>query len=278
MNLEKDLFFLSPLDELSQEYLQSPLREVFFEIVWLQDEKPLHFIKNEAPPAQGDWMYLIPPSRTPRPSKSGHKGVLIAFHKSVLDYEVQEFSMDVYRLFFGKGYGNFSTMLLEAEASRTLGNMLQVMQAEYENQEKNFLILRALLKAFLLKLIQYKSLVFTGQDLQEKRVHHFLLLLEHHFREEKSVEFYADKLNVTAKRLNQILKKKLGKTITQLLQERLLQEARHELIISKQTIKEIAYALGFEDNSYFSRFFRKKTGLTPEQFQKQAKAKVSVLK
>ena len=139
MNLEKDLFFISPLAELSQEYLKSPLRDVFFEIAWLQDEKPLHYIKDDAIPVQGNWMYLIPPGRTPRPSKSGHKGILIAFHKSVLDYEVQEFSMDVYRLFFGKGFGNFSTLLLEAETSRTLEHILQVMQEEYKEQEKTSL-------------------------------------------------------------------------------------------------------------------------------------------
>jgi AraC-like DNA-binding protein len=275
MNLEKDLFFISALDELSQDYLKNPQRDVFFEIVWLQDDRPLHFIKDDALRVKGDWMYLLPPNRSPRPSKSGRKGRLIAFHKSVLDYEVKEFSLDVYRLFFGKGFGGFSTLLLEEEINRSLENILLVMEDEYKQQEKNFLVLRALLKAFLLKLIQYKTLAFTGQDLQEKRVYHFLLLLEHHYREEKSVAFYADKLNISAKRLNQVLKQKLGKTITQLLQERVLQEAKYELILSEQTIKEIAYTLGFEDNSYFSRFFRKQTGLTPEQFQKQAKAKVS---
>ncbi|MCY1560698.1 Arabinose operon regulatory protein [compost metagenome] len=86
--------------------------------------------------------------------------------------------------------------------------------------------------------------------------------------------FYADKLNITPKRLNQILKQKTGKTITQLLQERLVVEARQQLIVSAKTIQEVGYSLGFEDRSYFSRFFKKMTGQTPEQFQKQAKERI----
>ncbi|SFH16711.1 helix-turn-helix domain-containing protein [Pontibacter chinhatensis] len=274
MNPQKDLFFISPINAIPQVFFESPYREDYFEIAWLKDEEPIHFIKDEALYIKGDWMYLIPANRSPRPTKSGKKGTLIAFHKSVLDYEVKEFTLDVIRLFLGKGAGSFSTILLEEDMTTTLEGILRILKNEYGEQQNNFLVLKALLKAFLLKLMQYKAQTFTSQGLNEKRVYHFLLLLEHHFREEKSVGFYADKLNITPKRLNQILKQKTGKTITQLLQERTVVEAKKEIIISEQTIKEIGYSLGFEDRSYFSRFFKKMTGQTPEQFQKQAKERI----
>ncbi|WP_187263956.1 helix-turn-helix domain-containing protein [Pontibacter beigongshangensis] len=274
MNPDQDLFLLSPLDAPLQAYFESPFREDYFEIAWLKDEEPMHFVKEETLRIKGDWMYLIPANRSPRPSKSGKKGMLIAFHKSVLDYEVKEFALDVIRLFLGKGTGSFSTILLEEDMATSLDSILRILQDEYEQQQKNLLVLKALLKAFLLKLMQYKTQTLTRHGLDEKRVYHFLLLLEHHFREEKSVIFYADKLNITPKRLNQILKQKTGKTITQLLQERIVVAAKQQLVISAQTIQEVGYSLGFEDRSYFSRFFKKKTGQTPEQFQKQAKERI----
>ncbi|MDO6391701.1 AraC family transcriptional regulator [Pontibacter sp. BT731] len=274
MNPEKDLFFISPLDAPLQVYFENPEREDYFEIAWLKDEEPIHFIKEGAPRIKGDWLYLIPANRTPRPRKTGKKGMLVAFHKSVLDYEVKEFTLDVIRLFLGKGTGSFSTILLEEDMVVTLESLLWIIKDEYEQQQKNFLVLKTLLKAFLLKLMQYKTQTLTRQGLHEKRVYHFLLLLEHHFREEKSVTFYADKLSITPKRLNQILKQKTGKTITQLLQERLVVEAKQELVLSAKNIQEIGYSLGFDDRSYFSRFFKKMTGQTPEQFQKQAKERI----
>ena len=274
MSPEKELFFISPLDAPLTAYFESPAREDYFEIAWLKDEEPIHFIQEGTPRVKGDWLYLIPANRSPRPRKSGKKGTLIAFHKSVLDYEVKEFSLDVIRLFLGKGAGSFSTILLEEDMAVTLESILWIIKDEYEQQQENFLVLKALLKAFLLKLMQYKVQTLTRQGLNEKRVYHFLLLLEHHFREEKAVAFYADKLNITPKRLNQILKQKTGKTITQLLQERLVVEARQQLIASAKTIQEVGYSLGFDDRSYFSRFFKKMTGQTPEQFQKQAKERI----
>ncbi|WP_266205953.1 helix-turn-helix domain-containing protein [Pontibacter kalidii] len=274
MNPESDLFFISPLDAPLQMFFENPAREDYFEIAWLKDEEPIHFIKEDTLRIKGDWMYLIPPNRSPRPRKSDKKGTLLAFHKSVLDYEAKEFMLDVIRLFLGKGAGSFSTILLDEDMAVTLENFLRIIKVEYEQQQQNFLVLKTLLKAFLLKLMQYKTLTITGQGLNEKRVYHFLLLLEHHFREEKSVTFYSDKLNITPKRLNQILKEKTRKTITQLLQERIVVEAKQELVISAKTIQEIGYSLGFEDRSYFSRFFKKMTGQTPEQFQKQAKERI----
>ncbi|WP_244526744.1 helix-turn-helix domain-containing protein [Pseudozobellia thermophila] len=62
--------------------------------------------------------------------------------------------------------------------------------------------------------------------------------------------------HISAKRLNQILKEKLDKTGVQLIHNRLMLEAKRQILHSENTIKEIAYNLGFKDHSHFSRFFK----------------------
>ena len=73
-------------------------------------------------------------------------------------------------------------------------------------------------------------------------------------------------MNLSEKHLNRMSKECLNKTTTELIAERIVLEAKRLLIHSKQTISEIANELGYEDNSYFSRFFKKHTEQTPAQF------------
>lgn len=146
-------------------------------------------------------------------------------------------------------------IFIDGETSRSLTAILNIIQEERSQNDDNLLLLRTLLKAFLLKLMASSKQQLISPDLNEKRIYQFLLLLENHYATEKKVDFYAEKLNLSPKRMNQILKQKLGKTINQILQERLLIEAKHLLFLGKDSIKEISFRLGFHDSSYFSRFF-----------------------
>jgi AraC-like DNA-binding protein len=97
----------------------------------------------------------------------------------------------------------------------------------------------------------------------------YLKLIERYYVQEKSVAFYARKLHVTANYLNIVCRRNLHKTAKKLLQNRILLEAKRRLLINEQSVKEIAYALGFEDPAYFSNVFRLKAGETPAAFRKK---------
>jgi len=94
-------------------------------------------------------------------------------------------------------------------------------------------------------------------------------LVDEFFRGEHQLGFYAEKLAMTVDRLNDHVKRATGVTAGHLIRQRLLTEAKRQLVFTTQPIQEIAKELAFSDPSHFARFFRKHTSTTPHQFRDQ---------
>src|SRR5260370_15296725 len=92
-------------------------------------------------------------------------------------------------------------------------------------------------------------------------------LIEEHFRRDRHVGFYAQRLAMTPDRLNDHLKRAAGVTAGHLIRQRLLTEAKRQLVFTNQPIHEIAADLAFADPSHFARFFRNNTRTTPQAFR-----------
>jgi AraC family transcriptional activator of pobA len=92
-------------------------------------------------------------------------------------------------------------------------------------------------------------------------------LLEENFRKQRQLAFYAENLAMTVDRLNDHVKRATGVTAGHLIRQRVLTEAKRQLVFTTQPIHEIAYDLAFSDPSHFARFFRKQTGTTPQDFR-----------
>ena len=101
----------------------------------------------------------------------------------------------------------------------------------------------------------------------DARVDELRRLVDEHFRKERLISFYAEKLAMTPDRLNDHVKRATGVTAGHLIRQRVLTEAKRQLVFTNQAIHEIAYDLAFSDPSHFTRFFRKQTGMTPQAFR-----------
>jgi AraC family transcriptional activator of pobA len=92
-------------------------------------------------------------------------------------------------------------------------------------------------------------------------------LVEEHFHRERQLSFYAGRLAMTVDRLNDHVRRATGVTAGHLIRQRVLTEAKRQLVFTSLPIHEIAYDLAFSDPSHFARFFRKQTGTTPHEFR-----------
>jgi len=94
-------------------------------------------------------------------------------------------------------------------------------------------------------------------------------LLDEFFRDQRLLGFYAEKLGMSVDRLNDHVKRATGVTAGHLIRQKLVSEAKRQLVFTTQPIHDIAKELAFADPSHFARFFRKQTGTTPHEFREQ---------
>lgn len=91
--------------------------------------------------------------------------------------------------------------------------------------------------------------------------------IEKHFRHKHSASDYANILNISSNALAKLVKKHYHKTLTDLIAQRIMIEAKRELYLTSKPVKEIAYILGYEDEYYFSRFFKRQAGVSPQFYR-----------
>ncbi|PKF74849.1 helix-turn-helix domain-containing protein [Chryseobacterium sp. PMSZPI] len=259
-HIDESKFILKNISDVSLNDFDSHDAEDLFIIIWNKNPKD----KSEL-----NTIYLIPPYRKIDIDLTGMNGYFIAFKRDYLEEDEEEYALDVYNIF--NNQGQFTTITISSEIQTNLNHIIELIQYELSIEKGTFLVIKSLLKVVLLHLIRIRQSAFLNQDINQKRVYEFCKLLDEFYTVEKKASFYADRLNISEKRLNQILSDKMNRTITQLIHIRLIQEAKRFLTSGKLSIKEIANHLNFEDQSYFSRFFKKHTGHSPENYKKNAK-------
>jgi AraC-like DNA-binding protein len=97
--------------------------------------------------------------------------------------------------------------------------------------------------------------------------------VEKNFMSVKSVNKYARLLNISSGHLNDMVHQDTGRTASEIIHERIILEAKRLLYRSEKSVKEIAFAIGYDDPSYFVKFFKVRAGITPDQFRKHIREK-----
>ena len=153
-----------------------------------------------------------------------------------------------------------------------LYTILKNIYQEYIGKEEGYLdVIKANLDIFLIEFIRQSmnsesSSKNTSPYILE-RLEEFLELLEIHITTHKQVSHYTTLMNLSTYQLNEITKATIGKTSSALINEHIILEAKRNLLATANQIKDIADQLGYEDVSYFIRFFKKHTGYSPEVFR-----------
>ena len=157
---------------------------------------------------------------------------------------------------------------------RYLDTLFDTIAEEYSAQQPGReLMLQSLISA-LLVWVGRRSLALEHADAPSpergrEHLQGFTRLLETHFREHRPIEQYAFELGISAAYLNALCRRLAGQSALQLINQRLLLEAKRCLVYTAMTVNQVSDSLGFSEPAYFSRFFKRSSGLTPKAFRLQ---------
>ena len=170
-------------------------------------------------------------------------------------------------------------LTLTPEESRSMRGMIAQIERETRGPETHFSfdIVSGLIAATIYKVgdIMYHYLAEHPEEQNnshnraEENFKQFTHLLGEHFREERSVGFYARQLCITPKYLTTLIKRISGKSVSEWIDNYVILEAKTLLKYSNMSVQEIAYYLNFSNQSFFGSYFKRNTGMSPSQYKAQ---------
>ncbi|KAA2242724.1 AraC family transcriptional regulator [Chitinophaga agrisoli] len=206
-------------------------------------------------------------------AEDGIKGLAIQFHPDFFCIHKHQNEVACNGVLFNNIYEP-PFITVSATQEQQLYPVIEQLRSETKNTAiAQYELLLAHLKILLIYLSRIK--IEQQPDLQKNTgdndppfiLQHLKNAIEHHFRTKHSASDYASILHISPKALGRITKAYFNKTLTALISERIIIEAKRELYLTSKTVKEIAFELGYEDEYYFSRFFKTNADVSPQIYR-----------
>ena len=266
-------FRFIPLNAGSEYNTREPHRHNYYEIFFFENGGGTHTIDFEVIPIKENSIHFISPGQVhllEREKKSF--GYIILFSRDFY-HMVTSGVHSLYDFPFLNNSHLLPVLNLSIEDYSQFEGIVKLLQEETkQRKEANKVVLGHYLQIILLKCLDlFKAKTNIQPDKANTLFQRIRELVEQHYRTERQPSFFASQLSITEKKLNETCKQFTGESISDFIKARVLLEAKRLLVNSDHSIKEIAYFLGFEDPSYFNRFFRLNTGLTAGDFRKEEK-------
>ncbi len=238
-----------------------------FNIIWIKNGKGRYKIDFKTYEAQDDTIFFLTPGQVLEVEDEAiRQGFRIAFSRDFYYHESDAGEAACNGLLFNNVYETAPCIRLSDTDKKSFEKLVLNLFDELENPgDSHHDLITSYLNVFLIQAARLKrqqsgaQLKSTKQSLLDK----FSRLVEQHFKVKHAVSEYADILNVSPKTLSKRLQSEYAQTPSEVIQSRLMLEAKRLLRFGESSVKEIAYELGFHDPAYFTRFFKKHTSISP---------------
>lgn len=237
----------------------------FYQIYWFtQTNNTCQKVDFESYSIAHNQIWVIYPGQMHNIDPSGIKGYFISVNKDYFNRIIaKEFKEHKFRINPPLWFE------LTQEKKEVFLALMFLFKQEWDGLKRTF-ILEKYLSLYINHIQDLKELS-KDNPLMDNRVLKLLELVEQYYTKQYPTSFYADKIALSVKRMNELVVKATDFTLNQHIHNRLILEAKRLIGYSDLNIQEISSELGYSEVNYFNRFFKKHTGITPLSFRENVK-------
>ncbi len=266
----EDILKLQPKDHNQFEHHKVS----FYSIAIITEGEGTHSINYKEYPYQKGTVFTLRKNNIHKFYKSNASGKFLVFTEDfIIQYADKSETLKLFQL-FNEMLGSPKIQLNNTDFNE-IYLMLNQIKKEFSSTKDNYStpIIRSLLQVLVLKLFRIKSK--ENRSFENKNYYLKFIKLQEFIEKEcfesKKVSFYANKMGLTSKTLNNITQSIIGKSVKAFIDEIVILQIKRLLINSELSLTEIAYQSGFDLPTNFFKYFRKKTGQTPKEFKETQK-------
>ena len=251
-------------------------RNEYFEIVWLKNGSGIHQIDMTNHFYNGPVLFFLAPGQVHKVTE--HKkteGYVLKFLPVVFKHE-RDFLDYVFDTCLLDTVKSCPAISIPNEMNEVIQELFFRFTEEYNKQQEGAdIILTSYLKILTTQARRIKDSYLSKEDYiikpQYNLFRQFKIAVEQNYKTKHTVQDYAIYLNTQPRTLNVVTRKYANKSPLEIIQNRIVMEAKRRLYHDTKSIKELCYELGFDDPAYFTRFFKKNTGIGPQVFKTAGK-------
>lgn len=261
-------FKIGEIDQASYEQLQ---RLPYFSVIWIKGGKGTLITGFSEYPVGENTMLFFSPFRPFLIRPEGElQGEVLHFHADFFCIYKHDKEVGCNGVLFNN---IFDPPVISLPPASTGGfhSLFGQLKEEMKNEGlSQYELLVSYLKILLVKAVRLKAeqnpllAAAYADDTEPFILQKLKDYIEEHFRDKHAPSEYADLLNISPKVLGKLTKSHFNKTLTFLIADRIIIEAKRELYLTSKPVKQIAFDLGFSDEYYFSRFFKNNTDVSPQ--------------
>ncbi|MDX6183875.1 helix-turn-helix domain-containing protein [Flavobacterium sp. Fl-77] len=268
-DIQRDFYINTFKEHLkNHRFVEEPHRHDSYVMVFFTDGSGIHEIDFDKFEIKQGSLFVLQPGQIHHWSLSEDiEGFVIIFSQELYNLYFGQKKINDYN-FYHSVHNRPEIVFKKNEIPKILPYFDLLIQENLQNNKLQVDMMLNLLDCINIEISRKYSETYSHQvHSYNIKINMFELLLEQYFTIEKLPSFYAEKLNITLKHLNRICNEILQKTATEVIVDRVILEIKRMLIDKELAVNEVAFKVGYEDYSYFSRFFKKQTGMSPTEFR-----------